>query len=82
MTVVPMKFRDCDDPRRHDLWTTPSRLPELNDLGLLTAVLRCPNREKVARALLARFRGFQGSSGPMSSPCAVSKAWAATTSSM
>ncbi len=60
MTVVPMKFRDCDDPRRHDLWTTPARLPELNDLGLLTAVLRCPGREKVARALLARFRGLSG----------------------
>ena len=60
MTVVPLKFRDQPDPRRHDPWTTPSHLAGLNDHGLLTASLRCENPEKVARALLARFRGLAG----------------------
>ena len=60
MSVVPMKFRDMDDPRRHSLWFTPSRLAELNDFALLAATLRCANRETVARALLARFRGLAG----------------------
>jgi DNA repair protein RadC len=55
-----MKFRDVDDPRRHSLWLTPSRLAELNDFALLSANLRCANRETVARALLARFRGLAG----------------------
>ena len=60
MTVVPLKFRDQPDPRRHELWTTPSHLAGLNDYGLLTASLRCENPEKVARALLTRFRGLAG----------------------
>jgi DNA repair protein RadC len=60
MSVVPMKFRDQEDPRRHSLWVTPCRLPELNDFALLTATLRCGKPEAVARALLARFRGLSG----------------------
>ena len=60
MTVIPLKFRAEPDPRRHDLWTTPSHLAGLNDHGLLTASLRCENPEKVARALLGRFRGLAG----------------------
>ena len=60
MSVVPMKFRDQEDPRRHSLWITPCRLAELNDFALLSATLRCANRETVARALLARFRGLPG----------------------
>jgi DNA repair protein RadC len=60
MTVVPLKFRDQPSPRRHDLWMTPCRLAELNDQAILTATLRCPGPEKVARDLLARFRGLAG----------------------
>jgi DNA repair protein RadC len=60
MSVISLKFRDEPDPRRHDPWTTPSHLAGLNDHGLLTASLRCENPEKVARALLARFRGLPG----------------------
>ena len=60
MSVISLKFRDQADPRRHDPWTTPSHLAGLNDHGLLTASLRCENPEKVARALLARFRGLAG----------------------
>jgi DNA repair protein RadC len=60
MTVIPLKFRAEPDPRRHDLWTTPSHLAGLNDLGLLTASMRCASPEKVAKALLARFRGLAG----------------------
>ena len=60
MSVISLKFRDEPDPRRHDPWTTPSHLAGLNDHGLLTASLRCENPEKVARALLARFRGLAG----------------------
>ena len=60
MTVIPLKFRDQPDPRRHGPWTTPSHLAGLHDHGLLTAALRCENPEKVARALLQRFRGLAG----------------------
>jgi DNA repair protein RadC len=60
MSVVPMKFRGQEDPRRHSLWITPCRLAELNDFALLSATLRCANRESVARALLSRFRGLPG----------------------
>jgi len=60
MTVVPLKFRDQIDPRRHDLWTAPCRLATLNDYAVLTASLRCPSPDKVARALMGRFRGLAG----------------------
>ena len=60
MTVVRLKLRDEHDQRRHDPWLTSCRLAELNDLGLLTASLRCEHPDKVARALLARFRGLAG----------------------
>ena len=60
MTVVPLKLRDQAERRRHDAWTTPARLAELDDHAILTATLRCPARETVARDLLARFRGLAG----------------------
>ncbi len=60
MTVVPLRFNSDQDPRRHDLWATPCRLPSLADCAVLTAILRCPNPEKVARALMGRFRGLAG----------------------
>jgi len=60
MTVVPLRSLDQPDPRRHDLWSSPCRLAELNDHAILTASLRCPSPEKVARSLLARFRGLAG----------------------
>ena len=58
MSVVPLKFRAQSDSPRHGPWTTPSHLGGLDDLRLLSASLRCANPEKVARALLARFRGL------------------------
>jgi len=60
MSVVPLKFRDQPESRRHGPWTTPSHLGGLDDLRLLSASLRCANPEKVARTLLARFHGLAG----------------------
>jgi DNA repair protein RadC len=60
MTVVPLKFRDAPDLPRLDPWMTSCRLAELNDHAILTASLRCPSPETVARDLLARFRGLAG----------------------
>ena len=60
MTVVPLKLREQPDQRRHDPWLTSCRLAELNDHAILTASLRCPSPETLARDLLARFRGLAG----------------------
>ena len=60
MTVVRLKVPDQPNLRRHDPWLTSCRLAELNDHAILTASLRCPSPETLARDLLARFRGLAG----------------------